>query len=159
MFAFTCQWNEEVIRFYQKKISKHMTICFAIPVILMMPFLAMLSLAISGNLYWFYGLGGACVVFVALVALLPFSRKVATSDLPQTIYEEEDVIYIVYPKRTDDTHSVEDVRWVIDHGTFYELKFRFGRLSPEALLQKDQITKGTIEEFEALFEDKLERRT
>ena len=157
--AFDCHWNEEAFRLYQKKLSLDMAMGFGVIVAIAMLFVAVILMVLGKSLDF---LCWMCVIYVAGVAgmaLLPTSRMFAMSNMPQTICVTEDVVYFVNPKRTDDVRDVEDIQRVIDHGTFYELRFRFWYGSSAALLQKDQITKGTIEEFEALFEDKLERRT
>ena len=44
-----------------------------------------------------------------------------------------------------------------DH--FYFIKFPFGKYSDKFICQKSLLTQGTLEEFEALFEGKIERKS
>ena len=54
--------------------------------------------------------------------------------------------------------SLEDVKKVIDYGTFYVINFYFGGVY-SGICQKDLLIEGGLEEFEKLFEDKLVRQT
>ena len=50
-----------------------------------------------------------------------------------------------------------DVKKVRDYGNFYYLTFYFPYKDGYFVCQKDLLVEGTLEEFEKLFEDKLER--
>ena len=52
---------------------------------------------------------------------------------------------------------IEDASALIDYGDHYFVKFPFGNLSEYFVCQKDLLKNGTLEEFEALFEGKIER--
>lgn len=54
--------------------------------------------------------------------------------------------------------SITKVKKVIDMGEWYYLIFKFGDISNSWVCQKNLITLGTIDEFEALFESKLIRK-
>ena len=47
---------------------------------------------------------------------------------------------------------------IIDYGEWYYVKFNLGDRDPYFVCQKDLLKNGTIEEFEALFEGKIERK-
>ena len=53
---------------------------------------------------------------------------------------------------------ISDVKKVVDHGEFYELSFVFGKVSDKFICQKSLLTKGTLEEFKAMFGDKVYRK-
>ncbi len=56
----------------------------------------------------------------------------------------------------EEGREVSDVKKVRDFGTFYELVFSFNRASYKFICQKDLLVQGSLEEFEKLFEGKLE---
>lgn len=57
----------------------------------------------------------------------------------------------------DRPKPISKVKKVIDMGDWYYIIFKFGDISNSWICQKDLIKKGTIEEFEKLFEDKIIR--
>ena len=54
--------------------------------------------------------------------------------------------------------AIEDVVKLVDYGEFYDLSFPFGKLNDKFVCQKSLLSKGTLEEFEALFEGKIIRK-
>ncbi len=50
--------------------------------------------------------------------------------------------------------NVRNVRWVLDFGEWYHIVFRSKFDQGRFVCQKDLLVKGTIEEFESLFEEK-----
>lgn len=54
--------------------------------------------------------------------------------------------------------SVEKVKAVIDVGEWYYIIFKFGDIGNSWVCQKDLLTKGTIDEFEKIFEGKIVRK-
>lgn len=106
--------------------------------------------------YWTFA--WASLAFIALIPLLariPQSPKERMSMTPKRIYTEDDQIICIADKYAE-TRYIEDVKCVRDFGEFYELVFPFGKVSENYICQKDLLTKGTLEEFEALFADKIE---
>ena len=53
---------------------------------------------------------------------------------------------------------IDSVDTVIDYGDWYHLLFNFEDRDTYFVCQKNLLTKGTLEEFEALFDGKIERR-
>ena len=52
---------------------------------------------------------------------------------------------------------IGDAKQVRDFGEFYEIVFLFGKISDKFICQKNLLTKGTLEQFESLFNGKLQR--
>ncbi len=52
----------------------------------------------------------------------------------------------------------DKVKRVTDRGNFYEIEFYFPPKMVTCICQKDLLVSGTIEEFEKLFEDKIQRK-
>ena len=56
--------------------------------------------------------------------------------------------------------DINKIKQVVDYGEFYYVVFYMGMLFViGAMCQKNLLTKGTLEEFEAKFVDKLVRKT
>ena len=98
-------------------------------------------------------------VFAVLFILtfLPVSKKKKRENTPYKIYTSGESIICV-KKIQKVAHFIEDVVKVIDYGEFYYLTFPFGQISHDYVCQKSLLSKGTLEEFEALFEGKKEKR-
>lgn len=60
-------------------------------------------------------------------------------------------------ERQSEIRSMSNVKKVLDLGEWYHIQFYFPK-SAHFVCQKDLITKGTIEEFEKLFEGKIVRK-
>ncbi len=93
-----------------------------------------------------------CVVAVIVVRLKKYSLKKISFDSKN--------LYILKGKRIY-TVPVSSIKQIVDYGEFYQIKlyviayvgFAFNIL----ICQKDLITKGMLENFEKMFEDKIER--
>lgn len=101
----------------------------------------------------FVGLFMCIMLFVSI----PQSKKGRTQITPKKIVIEHDYIVCVAEKYTE-TRLVSDVKLVKDFGEYYELCFPFGKLSDKFVCQKSLLTKGTIQEFERLFNGKIVRQ-
>lgn len=76
---------------------------------------------------------------------------------PQKIIAEDDYLVCLADKCTE-SKAIADVKMVRAFDEFYEIVFPFGNYSEKFICQKDLLVKGTLEEFEALFEGKIERK-
>lgn len=101
-----------------------------------------------------YGLFFVCIL---LTLRIPKSKKERTAVMPKRVYTEEEFIVCV-ADTYEEYRNMGDVKEVRDYGDFYELVFPFGKVSDKFICQKDLLTKGTIEEFESLFEGKIVRK-
>ncbi len=78
--------------------------------------------------------------------------------MPKRIYTDNEFIAVETDKEGEFA-KISDVKKVVDHGEFYELIFPLGKVGKKYICQKNLLTKGTLEEFESLFEGKIERKT
>ena len=99
---------------------------------------------------------GVVLALINLLMLLPKTQKEKIACTPTRIYLENDCICYVTGKGKDFRY-IKDVKLVRDYGDFYDIVFPFGKMSEYFVCQKNLLSKGTLEEFEALFEGKLER--
>lgn len=116
-----------------------------------------LSFAIRSN-NW-----SAVTVFVGLfmcimvLVSIPRGKKERAQITPKKIVIEDNYIVCVAEKYTE-TRLVSDVKLVKDFGEYYELCFPFGKLSDKFVCQKSLLAKGTIQEFERLFDGKIAKQ-
>ncbi|MBO5091905.1 MAG: hypothetical protein J6C61_05430 [Clostridia bacterium] len=89
-----------------------------------------------------------------LVLLAGISPKDLNRVVPESIYiDEKDMVAESQLFRV--VKSVSDVKRVVDNGKCYQIFFHSMPFCPNFVCQKNLISKGTIEEFELLFEGKL----
>ena len=92
-----------------------------------------------------------------LCSFIPVGKKHKANFTPNKIYTDEEYI-VCAGKKFEEYNLISDVKKVIDYGEFYVLDFPFGKKSDKFICQKNLLAKGSLEEFEALFEGKIERR-
>lgn len=93
------------------------------------------------------------VTFFALW-IIPFDKKF----IPKRIYIEDNYINVVLGNDVEEYKCLDDVKIVYDYGEFYVIKFYFGNQNNKFICQKNLISKGNLEEFEAMFEGKFKKR-
>lgn len=109
---------------------------------------------------WVYSL--ILTVFFLVVTIFAFIvpvNRTLNFKIPCRLIIENDMISITAlgGKNSMKTKPLKKVKKVIDVGEWYYFIFKYGNISNSWVCQKNLITKGTIEEFEKLFEGKIER--
>ena len=98
-------------------------------------------------------------VLLPLIAwVLPKSKKEKNDLATCKVFTDEEYIVVILGNGNEECKRISDTKCVNDYGEFYELVFplRAG-ISDSFICQKSLLTKGTLEEFEALFEGKIVR--
>lgn len=103
------------------------------------------------------GLVGAALIIWPLLFLVPQGKKTRKATTPKNITIDKEFLTA---KTDGDGHTkhINDVKQVVDHGEFYEIIFPFGKMSTYFICQKNLLKKGTLQQFEDLFKEKLTRR-
>ncbi|MBO6263179.1 MAG: hypothetical protein J6N93_02750 [Clostridia bacterium] len=130
--------------------------------------LIVLTLILSFKYGWIY-----LLIFIPIALIMFFiSLKPSTKayrffygkdgeiydgELQWNIIIDQDLISAEGTQRSE-TNSLDDIKEVVDFGDFYKIYFYFPHKSNLFICQKDLITQGTIEEFEAMFEGKIIRK-
>ena len=114
------------------------------------------SLVVSG-LFRTYMLFVPFLFLLFLLLLCP--SKAFAFLLPYRVYIdlEDRTITSVVKGKPEYYRMIDDIVEVKDHGEFYTFKFTSPRNYIVFIAQKDLLTQGTIEEFEAIFEEVLVR--
>lgn len=141
----------EAKRSYAKNARKfgHKTIL--VSWLLLLP--AFISVSYSMRRWIFVGIYLLVAGMLHLTVCLFRGKSISLS---KSIYTEDEYI-IALGDDFQQIKSISDVKYVIDHGDFYELVFPLGNVTDKFICQKDLLVEGTLEEFEALFKDKLRK--
>ena len=92
-------------------------------------------------------------------SVLPISRNSQKIFMPEKIFLDLKENTIVHKcEKMERFHMINSVKTVIDYGAWYHFVFYFKDRDMYFVCQKSLLTQGTLEEFEALFEGKIERR-
>jgi len=92
-----------------------------------------------------------------LLLLIPKSKNEKADFTPKRIFTDEEYI-VCQGNKYEEFHLIDDASKLVDYGKFYYIIFPFGKKSDKFICQKNLLTKGTLQEFESLFEGKIERR-
>ena len=137
-------------RFYQKEKS-FIRICALIGISMMLSTFVLVRL--PGTLAY---IPWGCAVALFLLTFLPYPKKEREKMIPRKISIVDDTM-TVQTNRSVESRYVDDVKSVRDYGEYYDLIFPYGKVSYSFVCQKDLLVQGTLAEFEALFEGKIER--
>lgn len=154
MIEFKGRLSQKTEKHYLKRNSEQGQNLFLIALLLFLP--AMLIWGVKLKMWPIIGSYVSMFILVPLLARIPPSKKEKEMIMPTRIVIDDDCMYC-YSKKCQEARYVEDVSIVRDFGDFYELRFPFGKVSNRFICQKDLITKGTLEDFETLFEGKIKR--
>ena len=100
------------------------------------------------------------LVLLAVFSLFKTSKSSQKTFMPTRIYldlEEETILQEC--EKAERFHILSSVKSVIDYGDWYYLVFNYEDRDPYFVCQKDLLTQGTLEEFEALFEGKIVKKS
>ncbi len=153
MIEFTGYLSGKTLKVFKKRFAGLYQISLLCGVVVVTPFV----IAMSMQMHWkealfFIPLGVVSAVFLPYLQVKTDKMQM----VPKRIYIKDGKITAICDK-LDERKSLEDVTKVYDCGEFYKLKFGVIEYPLNFLCQKDHLTKGTIEEFEALFEGKIIR--
>jgi len=107
--------------------------------------------------------------YIAFIALLPlgmfiiplmFPPDKSTQKLfmPKRVYIDlADKVIVKECEKQESYHMIDAVETVIDYGEWYYFIFELASRDLYFVCQKNLLSQGTLEEFESLFEGKIER--
>lgn len=151
------QEQDFIVEAHRKLIHGYAAIACSIPVVGFGIFTAfnpnIFTIIVSIVLVCFY-------VGVLLFAKYTKNKEgIAEKYFPKKVTIED--TYIAYETSENNMEfDISKIKQVVDYGDFYYVVFYTGMLFViGAMCQKNLLTKGTLEEFETLFEDKLVRKT
>lgn len=96
---------------------------------------------------------GVSAIFVVSYFVLPL-----TDHIPLCIQIAPDGTVVTKTKKAQYTHGMDEIMYVKDLGEYYSIVIKEQLLCKgRTLCKKDLLTRGTIEEFERIYKDKIRR--
>lgn len=93
---------------------------------------------------------------IPLFSLMPPGKKEVNRFLPhKVLFDTDESTVVISMEKGEHFRMLNEVKRVYDYRYWYYLDIDFG--DPYFICQKDLLTEGTLEEFEALFEGKIVR--
>lgn len=148
MIVFAGKLSEECKKFTQKQYTNGFRLVWILTNILWSVLITIVALCWDRIIFLFF-----IVLIPFLILLYPFSCR-----MHSRIEIAEDYLSVDFYGEYSQVQDMMDVKQVLDMGDWYYITFYFPHKSRSFVCQKDLIIEGTIEEFEALFEDKLVRK-
>ena len=103
------------------------------------------------------------VVYIALPVIswvLPKSKKEKDDFTTCKVFTDKEYIVAILGNGNEEYKLISKAKCLNDYGEFYEIVFPLSAgISEDFICQKNLLTKGTLEEFEALFEGKIVRKS
>ena len=93
-------------------------------------------------------------IFIPIAIVIVLSKRGRKKMLTKKVIIHDGLITAITDQQPV-TQNISDVKQVNEYADYYKINFRFGRICNIFICQKDLITKGTLEEFDELFADKL----
>lgn len=121
-----------------------MLLCFPLPIVISIEF----------NNYYFLVAYLLIMLIMPLLCRIPKRKKEKIKYTPYRVYIEDGYITCCTKVQTE-IKSLEDVKLVYDFGEWYSFVFPVGKKSNNFICQKNLLVKGTLEEFESIFRNKL----
>ena len=152
MIEFSGYITGNAQKYYKKKVIKLSLFVIITATVLYIPVIIFVETALPLK-----GLGitigiAAPLIFCLGIVLIT-SKRFIKDILPKRILISNSVIHIEL-KEESESRMTDEVSAVYDYGDFYEICFKKSK-DFKYLCQKDKLTQGTLQEFEALFEEKL----
>ena len=99
------------------------------------------------------------ILAISLLLFIPPTKSIVKKIEPIKIYTEDEYIICVTEVGTETVRNMNEATKLVDAGSYYYLVFPYGQVSVDFVLQKDLLVEGSLEEFEKIFEGRLERLT
>lgn len=159
MIEFKGYLSGHTEKYYHHKERMFVFWTFCSVILVLGPFLLFLLYRIFGLWQVFPVFGGLFLMFPISILIMPITKSTKEQSGPYriTIVDEEITYYTKGGE--EDSRMVDEVTQLIDHGEWYTLDMPGRKKNGKFIFQKNLLTQGTLEEFEALFEGKIIRKT
>ena len=139
---------------FLKQYRRYNRNCVIIAVLILMPGTVLWALIMNSRAILNAYLAG--MILFPLVPCAPLNRKEIKERVPNKVFVVDNYITSITDK-IKETRKLDDVKCVRDFGEFYEFVFPPFKLSARFVCQKNLLSEGSIDEFEAIFKDKIVR--
>ena len=157
MFEFKGTYSDKTLKYMNIKFIKGLVFVVAFTTIFLIPIVYPLG-DLFGSKWapWSFVLVFPCEALVIGIIMSVDKKRLAVG-FPKKIYTEDEYITFISEKY-DIYITTDNIKTVLDFGDFYHIKPKRGKGPLNLICQKDMLTGGTIEEFEAIFEGKIVRK-
>lgn len=142
-------------KYFFKKSRSLVIKIMLVSILILLPGIIVISF--NTGLFILLGIYFATIAIVPLCVYIPRSKKEKKAMIPKRVLIEDEYIIAINDKH-EDIKQIKDVKMVNDFDEFYEIVFPFGKISSNFICQKNLIFKGSLEEFEDLFNGKIVKR-
>lgn len=153
MIEFTGYLTDVAEKAFIKETRKTVLLGACIVIPLTLPSIFLIGMCVLHDNAFIYAMLVALIIGIIII-LVPKGKKEHKSMLPKRIYVDKKHIVCV-SDRYSDSRLLADVQKVLDYGNYYRICFPFGKSSEKFICQKDLLTRGSLDEFEKLFEGKI----
>ena len=159
MIEFKGELSRECQTFIRKKEGIVQSVLFTIAFIILAYPLYLLIIPIFSSTLFVVLIYALIYLFTMVLCFVMPSRKEFLKNIPYKIVIDESEGLIASISADNNIEmNLDNVDIVYDMGTWYLLKFSPGpNYPPRFLCQKDLVVRGTIEDFEKLFAEKIVR--
>ena len=156
MIEFNGYLSDSAERYYRRKgVISSLKLCGFATLIVLPLIIRMANIFNSTSVIIVFMLFILSWPFIMYFSKSPKERKGLT---PKRIYIEDKYIVCIADKY-EEIRNIEDITIIYDYSQFYDICFRFGKVSEKFVCQKNLLSIGSLESFEALFHDKIVRKT
>lgn len=121
-------------------------------------FLIVLVLLLSIFINWLFITLLTCVLAIMLCSLIKPKGETLKLFIPHKItIDFEGKTIISEGEKFYCTRYFSEIKKIIDNGTFYQIIFYFPHKSTKFLCQKNLLSKGSLDEFESYFKDRINK--
>ena len=113
------------------------------------------------NGLWYLSVVLMIIFLIMTIAAYQPEKRLFDLKIPCKVIIENNAIFVSSIGGKAESMSarpIKKVKEVIDRGNYYIIVFKFGDITNSCFCQKNLIKKGTIEEFEQLFQGKIIRK-
>lgn len=154
MFEFCGEYSETSKKRYIKILND--SLFYSVLIVCVVFGVIILSIAFTYNLWVLTVMFIPIVLSLIMVKAMPYikrERQGLLMNFPEKVIITEENIIEVEWKHHHMEKSIDDVKKIVDFGESFLMKFY--SLGGEVFCQKDLLVKGTMEEFESLFQGKI----
>ena len=106
---------------------------------------------------WSFILAFFALLIIPIFQFFSYKGEVLEYMFPIKILIYESYIQSI-GKKISEIRELNEITKIVDFGDWYHVFFAFPNRSETFVIQKDLIVKGTIQDFEKMFEDKIVRK-
>ena len=156
MIEFKGEWSGECRKFVLRSDRNSQLIVCGIISVICTAIIICLAIFIHPMILLFL----LALVAFMIIASLPPSEKTMRKFFPNRIFiDTNEETIVIQGEAFERFHMISAVSEVFDYGEWYDIKFVYSDRDQYFVCQKSLLSRGSLEEFEKIFEEKLVRKS